>query len=71
VRVSRFRATNYGFVRPKFPWVKYGISRKFCSLLNRYLMENRAVRSDVIWQEQDTDHSRPISVEVKEFMGVC
>ena len=34
-------------------------------------MENRAVRSEVIWQEHDTYYSRPINVEVKEFRGVC
>ena len=63
--------TTHGFVRPQFPGVKYAKLRKLCSLLSRYLMENISVRSEVIWQEQDTDHSRPINVDVKEFMGVC
>jgi len=51
--------------------VKYIIYRNLCSLLSRYLMENRAARSEVIWQEHDTYYSHPINVEVKEFNVVC
>jgi len=33
-------------------------------------MENRSVRSEVIWQEHDTYYLLPINFEVKEFKVV-
>ena len=71
MRVNRFRATSYRFVGPKFLGVKYGMNMKLRSLLRRYVTGIRAARLEVIWQENETDRSRPINVEVKEFMGVC
>ena len=51
--------------------VKYGMSRKLCTLMSPYIMVNRSVRSEVIWREHDTYYLDPINVEVKDFNVVC